>query len=63
MHPARDRSIDEVMYLAMERVSDVKHEYRSGEMWAMAGASPQLLAVRSGAAARGATIAISAGSQ
>jgi Uma2 family endonuclease len=29
------------MYLAMERAAEVKHEYRDGEVWAMAGASPR----------------------
>lgn len=41
MHPARRQVVTEAMYLAMERVADTKHEYRDGEIWAMAGASPR----------------------
>lgn len=29
------------MYLAMERVSEVKHEYVDGDVWVMAGGSPR----------------------
>jgi Uma2 family endonuclease len=41
MHPARRPVVTEAMYLAMERASDIKHEYRGAELWAMAGASPR----------------------
>lgn len=41
MHPPRKPVVTEAMYLAMERAADVKHEYRDGELWAMAGGSPR----------------------
>ena len=41
MDPARRPRVTEAMYLAMERASEVKHEYLDGEVWAMAGASPR----------------------
>ncbi len=37
--PAPKARITEEMYLAMERLSDVKHELHDGQLWAMAGAS------------------------
>ena len=39
--PAHKPLVTEAMYLAMERVSPVKHEFHGGEIWAMAGASPR----------------------
>jgi Uma2 family endonuclease len=41
MDPARRAQITEAMYLAMEKVSTVKHELYCGEVWAMAGGSPR----------------------
>lgn len=41
MDPARRPVVTEAMYLAMERVAEVKHEYLDGEVFAMAGASPR----------------------
>lgn len=50
------RFFSEVEYLAMERVSDRKHEYYRGEIFAMAGGSPQHneITLRFGAAVIGA---------
>ena len=39
--PSRRLVVTEAMYLAMERVAEGKHEFRDGEVWAMAGASPR----------------------
>ena len=41
MDPAEKRKVTLDEYLAMERASDVKHEYFDGEVFAMAGASPE----------------------
>jgi len=40
MEPAEKRKWTPDEYLAMERESDVRHEYLDGEIFAMAGASP-----------------------
>jgi Uma2 family endonuclease len=42
--PARQRfSFDE--YLLLEEIAEVKHEFLDGEVWAMAGGSPEHAAV------------------
>lgn len=38
---ARKPRITAAMYLAMERASEVEHEYIDGEVWALAGAPPR----------------------
>jgi Uma2 family endonuclease len=44
MHPAKQRySFAE--YLALEAISPVRHEFYDGEVWAMAGGSPQHAAI------------------
>lgn len=48
------------MYLAMERASEVKHEYLDGEVWAMAGGSMRHNSMRHSALAAECTMQLCA---